>query len=93
MKFIFKERETYSRLRIRVNAMKSKNVGMGLMCFACCAVPLSSILIGSGMLASTVAFLGSHDGLRGISIMLGFGLIGSAGFSIWRRGNSKTCSN
>ena len=73
--------------------MKSKNIGMGLMCLVCCAVPLSSLLIGSGILASTVAFFGSHDGLRGISIVLGFGLIGAAGFLIWRRGDAKASSN
>lgn len=69
--------------------MKSKNMGMGLMCVACCAVPLSSILISSGIFASAAVFLGSHSGMHALGIVLGFVLIGAAGFSVWRRGRAK----
>lgn len=71
--------------------MKSKNMGMGLMCVACCAVPLSSILISSGIFASAAVFLGSQGGMRGLGIVLGIALIGASGFSIWRRSRANAC--
>ena len=64
---------------------------MGLMCVACCAVPLSSILISSGIFASAVVLLGSQGGMRGLGIVLGVALIAAAGFSVWRRGRAKAC--
>ena len=73
--------------------MKTKNMGMSLMCLACCAVPLYSIIVGSGIFASLVLFLGSHGGIRALGIVLGFSLIGAAGFSIWRRDRAKKCCN
>ena len=71
--------------------MKPKNMVMGLMCVACCAVPLTSILISTGIFAGAAVSLGSLGGMRSIGFALGFALIGAAGFSIWRRGRAKAC--
>ena len=56
-------------------------------CVVCCAVNIA-IIFGAGTLLTSFAFL-SQSPLT--LVLIGFALIGTASFLIWKRGRSAAC--
>ena len=62
---------------------------MGAMCVMCCAVPLTTLAISSGLFASLAVMFGSQGLGRGLLFIAAFSMIGIAAYRIDKRDKAK----
>ncbi len=62
---------------------------MSAMCVICCAVPLTTLAISSGLFASLAVMFGSQGSGRGLLLVAAFAMIGIATYRIAKRSRAK----